>query len=146
MSIKRKLGLFFGGMIGTVSVLCIISLLAVQREHSARSATQHAFEVAQASESIRFQMMQNRQLLSNYLLSGSTGDVNSLTDGMSKLQDAIGKLAEKTGNDQQKSTLQKLGDTERECETNFARPLTDNRRQVDNGNATVSDLQIQYLQ
>src|SRR5262249_17217012 len=46
----------------------------------------------------------------------------------------------------QKSTLQKLSDSEREWELNFARPLADKRKQVDGGNATVSELQIQYLQ
>jgi methyl-accepting chemotaxis protein len=146
MSIKKKLWWYFGGMIAVVGALGIVSLMAVQREHSARNNTQNAFEVAQAGGNIRFQLMQNRQLLSNYLLSGSTGDANSLTDGMSKLQDAISKASEKTGKDQQKTTLLKLGETEKDWENNFARPLVEKRKQVDNGNATVSALQIQYLQ
>jgi methyl-accepting chemotaxis protein len=146
MSIRKKLYLNFGLVLVIVFVLCLLNLLAVQREHAARSATQHAFDVAQASESIRFQMMENRQLLSNYLLSGSTGDLTSLTDGLTKLQDKIGKTAEKAETEQQKTTLGKLSEAEREWENNFARPLADKRKQVDSGNATVSELQIQYLQ
>jgi methyl-accepting chemotaxis protein len=146
MSIRKKLYFNFGLVLSIVFVLCLLNLLAVQRERSARAATQHAFEVAQASESIRFQMMQNRQLLSNYLLSGSSGDVNSLTDGVAKLQEAISRSNDKAISEQQKTTLTKLSEAEREWENNFARPLIDKRKQVDSGNATVSELQIQYLQ
>jgi methyl-accepting chemotaxis protein len=146
MTIRRKLLTTFGGCLLIVAVLCAINIIAVQREHSARAASQHAFEVAQASGTIRFQMMQNRQLLSNYLLSGSTGEANSLTDGMARLQESISKLAEKASTDQQKTALERLSESEREWENNFARPLIDKRKQVDAGNSTVSELQIQYLQ
>jgi methyl-accepting chemotaxis protein len=146
MSIRKKLYLNFGLVLSIVLILCLLNLVAVQREHSARTATQQAFGAAQASETIRFQMMENRQLLSNYLLSGSTGDLNSLNDGLIKLQDSIHKAAEKSVTDQQKTTLTKLSEAEREWENNFARPLSDKRKQVDSGNATVSELQIQYLQ
>src|SRR3954471_216400 len=104
MTIRRKLYTTFGGCLLIVAALCVINIIAVQREHSARASSQHAFEVAQASGSIRFQMMQNRQLLSNYLLSGSTGEANSLTEGMAKLQESISKTAEKTGVDLQKTS------------------------------------------
>ena len=146
MSIRKKLYLNFGFLLSIVFVLCLLNLLASLREHSGRNATQHAFEVAQASENIRFQMMENRQLLSNYLLSGSTGDVSSLTNGLTKLQDSISKISEKSVTEQQKTTLTKLSEAEREWENNFARPLVEKRKQVDAGNATVSELQIQYLQ
>jgi CHASE3 domain sensor protein len=126
MSIRKKLYLNFGIVLAIVVGLCLINIAAVQREHSARAATQHAFEVAQASEAIRFQMMENRQLLANYLLSGSSGDSNALSDGTVKLQAAISKTTEKS-NDLQKATLQHLSDSEREWENNFARPLVEKR-------------------
>jgi methyl-accepting chemotaxis protein len=133
-------------MLAIALALCLFNVMAVWREHSARNATDHAFESARASESIRFQMMQNRQLLSNYLLSGSSGDLASLTEGLAKLQEQIRATTEKQVTDQQKSALTKLSEAEREWENNFARPLIDKRKQVDSGNATVSELQIQYLQ
>lgn len=146
MSIRKKLYLNFGLVLSIVLVLCLLNLLAVQREHSALTSSQHAFDVAQASENIRFQMMENRQLLSNYLLSGSSNDVTALTDGLNKLQQAISKTADKSITEQQKSTLSKLSEAERDWENNFARPLIEKRKRVDSGNATVSELQIQYLQ
>ena len=146
MNIRKKLYLRFGLLLFIVAVLCGFNLLAVHREHSARTATAQAFEMSQASESIRYQMMQNRQLLSNYLLSGSSGEASSLTAGISKLQELIEKTSEKVTTDTQKSALAQLSDTERDWDSNFARPLVEKRKQVDSGNATVSELQIQYLQ
>ncbi|HWR16397.1 MAG TPA: methyl-accepting chemotaxis protein [Terriglobales bacterium] len=146
MSIRRKLYLNFGLVLLVVVFLCLINIAAVQREHSARNATQHAFDFSQEVEGIRFQMMQNRQQLSNYLLSGSNNEVNSLTDGLAKLREAISKAGQQAQTDQQKNSLSKLSDSERDWENNFARPLIEKRKQVDSGNATVGELQIQYLQ
>jgi methyl-accepting chemotaxis protein len=146
MNIRKRLYLSFGGLLVVVGLLCLINLLAVSREHSARTATAKAFEAAQGGENIRYQLMLNRQLLSNYLLSGSNNDATSLTDGMAKLQDEIHKIADKTGSEAQKTALTHLSETEKDWENNFARPMVEKRRQVDSGNATVSELQIQYLQ
>ena len=146
MNIRKKLYLNFGLVLLVVAILCVINIVAVQREHSARTATAKAFEISQAGESIRYQMMQNRQLLSNYLLSGSNGEAVSLNEGLTKLQDAIRNTSEKGTSELQKSALSRLSDSEREWENNFARPLVEKRKQVDSGNATVSELQIQYLQ
>src|SRR3954464_1439318 len=107
MSIRKKLYLNFGLVLSIVFVLCLLNLLAVQREHSARAATQKAFDSAQASENIRFQMMKNRQLLSDYLLSGSTGDLSGLNEGLVKLRESIRNAADKSVTEQQKTTLTK---------------------------------------
>src|SRR5438270_5806082 len=146
MNIRKKLYMNFGLLLLIVAILCAANVVVVLKEHAARAATAKAFEVAQAGESIRYQMMQNRQLLSNYLLSGSSGEATSLNDGMAKLQELIRKTSDKVSSDAQKTSLSHLSDTERDWENNFARQLVDKRRQVDSGNATVSELQIQYLQ
>jgi methyl-accepting chemotaxis protein len=146
MNIRKKLYVNFGGLLVIMTLLCIAIVAVVIKEDAARGTTTKAFEVAQEGESIRYQMMQNRQLLSNYLLSGSNGEAVSLNEGIAKLQDLIHKTSEKVGADTQKSALSQLSDSEREWENNFARPLVEKRKQVDSGNATVSELQIQYLQ
>src|ERR1700745_1490665 len=146
MTIRKKLYLSFGGLLVVVGILCLINLLAVSREHGARAATQKAIEVSQSSETIRYQMMLNRRWLSNYLLSGANGDASNLNEGMARLQDLIRKAADKTDTDVQRTALSHLSDHERDWEKNFARPMAEKRKQVDAGNATVSELQIQYLQ
>src|SRR4051812_13156966 len=146
MSIRKKLYLNFGAMLAMVVILCLFNLAAVQREHSANKATSRAWDLKQSAENIRYQMMQNRQLLSNYLLSGASGEASTLGEGLSKLQDLISKTSEKTDSDLEKSTLSRLSDAERDWDNNFAKALVEKRKQVDAGNATVSELQIQYLQ
>src|SRR5579884_3067824 len=112
MNIRKKLYLNFGLLLLIVAILCAANVAVVIKEHSTRQATAKAFEVAQAGENIRYQMMQNRQLLSNYLLSGSNGEAAGLNDGMAKLQDLIHKTSEKATSDLQKNALAQLSDSE----------------------------------
>ncbi len=70
MTIGRKLYSSFGAVLAMVLVLFLVNLTAVYREHSAKAAAGKALQLADASDKVRFQMMQNRLYLSNYLLSG----------------------------------------------------------------------------
>ena len=146
MTISKKLYLNFGAVLAIVVALCLVNIYAVQRERNARTSEARAWELAQAGENIRFQMMQNRQLLSNYLLSGDGREVSNLNDGISKLQDLLRQTSEHATSEQQRAALARLSDTEREWDNSFARPLIEKRKQVDSGNATVAELTIQYLQ
>ena len=81
MNIGKKLYISFGVILGTVLVLLIINLFAVHREHETKAAAQRSIDMTEATSSVRFQMMQNRLHLQNYLLSGDTRDVDKMTDG-----------------------------------------------------------------
>ena len=72
MTIGKKLYVNFGIILTMVVVLFLVNMLAVQREHAAKAAAQASLELADATNEVRFQMMQNRLYLSNYLLSGDT--------------------------------------------------------------------------
>ena len=72
MTIGKKLYLNFGIILSMVVVLFLVNLLAVLREHAAKDAAKVSLELADATNEVRFQMMQNRLYLSNYLLSGDT--------------------------------------------------------------------------
>jgi len=146
MTISKRLYKNFGALLAIVVVLCLVNIVAVQREHSARNAAARSWELAHSSGDIRNQMMANRQFLNNYLLSGDNRETGNLADGISKLHELIRHATEKTGSEQQRSTMGKLADAERQWEEGFARPLMEKRKQVDAGDATVSDLQILYLQ
>jgi len=71
MTIGKKLYLNFGAVLAMVVVLFLVNLTAVQREHSAKAAASASIELADATDAVKFQMMQNRLYLSNYLLSGT---------------------------------------------------------------------------
>jgi len=118
----------------------------VQREHSAKAAASQALQMAQTNDKIRFQMMQNRLYLSNYLLSGDTREVDRLNDGSRILQETLQSAQNLANSEQQKTALAKVQASEQNWARDFAAPLMEKRKDVDSGNATVAELQIFYLQ
>ena len=146
MTIGKKLYLNFGAVLAMVVVLFLVNLIAVQREHSAKASASQALKMAETTDKIRFQRMQNRLYLSNYLLSGDTREVERLDDGLRILQDALQTAQGLSISEQQKEALTKVQATEQAWAREFATPLIDKRKDVDSGNATVAELQIFYLQ
>ena len=67
----------------------LVNLLAVQREHAAKAAATASLELTDATNQVRFQMMQNRLYLSNYLLSGDTREVERMNEGLRTLADKL---------------------------------------------------------
>ena len=146
MSISKKLYMNFGAVLAMVIVLFLVNLIAVQREHSAKAAASQALEMAENTDHVRFQMMQNRLYLSNYLLSGDSREVERMNDGVRQLNEFL-QTSQKTANtDQQRSALDSVQKNESSWVADFAQPMLQKRREVDAGNATVADLQIYYLQ
>jgi methyl-accepting chemotaxis protein len=146
MTIGKKLYLNFGAVLAMVVVLFLVNLVAVQREHSAKAAASQALKMAETTDKVRFQMMQNRLYLSNYLLSGDTREIERLNDGIRALQEDLQTAEGLTTSEQQKTALAKVQSTEQAWAREFAAPLMDKRKDVDSGNATVAELQIFYLQ
>src|SRR5271155_810136 len=146
MNIGKKLYISFGIILATVLVLLAINLGAVQREHETKAAAQRSIDMTEATSSVRFQMMQNRLHLQNYLLSGDTRDVEKMKDGERQLSDALRHSQDLANSTQQRNSLGKVQELEQAWGTDFSNPLADKRRAVDSGNATVAELQIFYLQ
>ena len=146
MTIGRKLYSSFGAILAMVVVLFLVNLTAVYREHNLKAAAARALQLADASDKVRFQMMQNRLYLSNYLLSGDSREVDRMSEGTRILTDKLETAVSLSESDQQRSALQKLQQTEQNWAHDFALPLVEKRKEVDGGNATVAELQIFYLQ
>ncbi|PYX34959.1 MAG: hypothetical protein DMG80_00130 [Acidobacteria bacterium] len=146
MNIGKKLYLSFGGVLTTVVILAAVILFAVYREHETKAAAQRSMDMTQATSLVRFEMMQNRLHLQNYLLSGDTRDVEKMNEGVRHLAEALLRAQGLANNEQQHASLEKVQQFEQSWSTEFANPLAEKRRQVDSGNATVAELQIFYLQ
>src|SRR5437899_31616 len=146
MTIGKKLYLNFGIILSMVVVLFLVNLLAVQREHAAKAAASASLELADANHAVRFQMMQDRLYLGNYLLSGDTREVDRMNDGFRILNEKLEQGKVLANSDQEKSALTKVQQLETAWAKEFAQPLVDKRKDVDSGNATVAELQIYYLQ
>jgi len=146
MNIAKKLYLNFGIILLTVVILLVVNLLAVWREHATKAAAQRSMDMTEATSQVRFEMMQNRLHLQNYLLSGDTRDVEKMNEGVRRLNDALRRAGDLVSADQQRASLEKVQQLEQSWVNEFANPLVEKRRQVDSGNATVAELQIFYLQ
>ncbi len=146
MNIGKKLYLNFGVILATVLVLLAINLIAVQREHETKAAAQRSIDMTEATSSVRFQMMQNRLHLQNYLLSGDTRDVEKMTEGERVLSEALRRAQALANSEEQRVGLEKVQHMEQDWAAEFAAGLVEKRRAVDSGNATVAELQIFYLQ
>jgi methyl-accepting chemotaxis protein len=146
MTIGKKLYVNFGAVLALVLVLLLVNLIAVQREHSAKAAASRALELADATDQVKFQMMQNRLNHSNYLLSGDTREVDRMNEGIRLLAVKLQRARGLANSEQQRAALDNVLQTEQSWAREFAAPLVEKRKEVDGGNATVAELQIFYLQ
>jgi len=146
MTIGKKLYINFGLVLLMVLVLFLVNITAVYREHSAKAAASNALQLAEATDKVKFQMMQNRLYLSNYLLSGDSREVDRMTEGMRILQERLHTCQDLAASEQQRTALEKVQQSEQNWGREFAAPLIEKRKDVDGGNATVAELQIFYLQ
>ncbi|SPF42207.1 Methyl-accepting chemotaxis sensory transducer [Candidatus Sulfotelmatobacter kueseliae] len=146
MTIGKKLYWSFGFILAMVLFLFFANLMAVQREHGAKDAAAASLKMKDTTNLIRFQMMQDRLYLSNYLLSGDTREVDRMNDGLRTLNEKLEEGRNLASSDQVKTALGKVQQLEQSWSHEFAQPLIDKRKDVDSGNATVAELQIYYLQ
>src|ERR1700681_4218512 len=146
MTIGKRLYVNFGIILTMVLVLFLVNLVAVQREHAAKSAAAASLQLTDATNAVRFQMMQNRLYLSNYLLSGDTREVDRMNDGLRLLNSKLEEGKSLANSEQERTALEKVLQLEQTWNREFAQPLIEKRKDVDSGNATVAELQIFYLQ
>jgi len=146
MSIGRRLYGSFGSILGILVLLILVSYLAIDREHSARGTAGVSLQEIQMIEAMRFQMMQNRLSLRNFLLSGDRRDENNELNGISQLGKMMKDAQSNTAFDQLHSTYASVETTEQSWVEQFAKPLIDKRHQMDAGQATLADLHATYLQ
>jgi methyl-accepting chemotaxis protein len=139
MTIQKKLYLSFTLILGFMLALFVVDFFATRHERSTK-------EAASATENVRFQMMQNRLTLANYLLSGDTRELEKLNDGSSRLASLIHDAQSLASSKDEVDALGKLDGMEKDWSTDFAAKMISKRKDVDAGNATVADLQIKYLQ
>src|SRR2546429_8287008 len=90
--------------------------------------------------------MSNRLNMNNFLLSGDPRDEDKVNKGLTDMADLIKRGEAQSTNDAVHTALIQVESTEASWADNFAKPLIAKRHQVDTGDATVSDLQIFYLQ
>src|SRR5712692_10271607 len=146
MTIGKKLYAGFGLILAILSMLFIVNIIAGFKERSARADASMALESVRTVESVRYQIMLNRLNMNNFLLSGDPRDEERVNKGLTDIVDQIKHGESNASNEAVRTALIQVESTEASWADNFAKPLIAKRHQVDSGDATVSDLQIFYLQ
>ncbi|MGC2463986.1 MAG: HAMP domain-containing protein, partial [Candidatus Acidiferrum sp.] len=146
MTIGKRLYIGFGLIVGILVALFLVNMAAGFREQSARRDATSALDNVRTIESVRYQIMLNRHNMDTFLLSGDPRDEEKVNKGFSDISDLIKRGEAQTTSDSVKTALIQVDSTEASWADNFAKPLLAKRHQVDSGDATVSDLQIFYLQ
>jgi methyl-accepting chemotaxis protein len=146
MTIGKRLYIGFGVILGILGLLFLVNIIAGFREQSARKDAKGALDNVSVIESVRYQIMLNRHNMDNFLLSGDPRDEEKVNKGFGDINELIKRGEAQTTSDNVKTALVEVESTEASWADNFAKPLLAKRHQVDSGDATVSDLQIFYLQ
>src|SRR5260370_261367 len=146
MTIGKKLYAGFGLILAILSLLFVVNIIAGWREKAARDDAGKALESVRTVESVRYQIMLNRLNMNNFLLSGDPRDEEKVNKGLTDIIDQIKRGESQASSEAVRTALIQVESTEASWADNFAKPLIAKRHQVDSGDATVSDLQIFYLQ
>jgi methyl-accepting chemotaxis protein len=145
MTIKQQLYRSFGAILLILLILLFVDIGSLWKANSASTEASIALDSKTTIELVRSKIMENRLNLNNFLLSGDPRDEDKVNHGFTELTDIMKQGESKTNNDLHNALLQ-VESTEASWADNFAKPLLAKRHQVDSGDATVSDLQIFYLQ
>jgi methyl-accepting chemotaxis protein len=143
MTIGKQLYRSFGAIL---LGLLVVNVATIWKASSANTEVSNTLKDVRAAEAVRYQIMQNRLNLNNFLLSGDPRDEDKVNHGFADLSDVIKRSQSNTPNEYLRNALIQVESTETSWADNFAKPLLAKRHQVDAGDATVSDLQIFYLQ
>jgi methyl-accepting chemotaxis protein len=146
MTIGKKLYWGFGAILAVILFLFVINVFTVLRQYSTHSAVASTLADVHTIEGVRLKMSDNRLSLGNYLLSGDLRDEDKTNKGISELQELLKQGEGKANDPALRTALSQVEDNERGWAENFAKEMISKRHQVDSGDATVSDLQIYYLQ
>jgi methyl-accepting chemotaxis protein len=146
MTIGKKLYAGFGLILVILAILFLVNIFTGYLEKSARNGASMALDSVRTVESVRYQIMLNRLNMNNFLLSGDPRDEDKVNKGLVDMSDLVKRGEAQASNDAVHTALIQVESTEASWADNFAKPLIAKRHQVDSGDATVSDLQIFYLQ
>ncbi len=146
MTISKKLYLGFGSIVVVLVLLFVTNTTVVMKERSASRDASRAVEAVQALETVQLKMMQIRLHLQDYLLTGDERQHERMTREAAVLADLFDKGRMREQSDSLRAVLQRMETNQRDWMDKFAAPLIAQRRRVDEGDATVVQLQVFYAQ
>jgi len=99
MTIKTQLYRGFGGIGLILLILLLVDIGTIWKASRASSEASSTLENVRTTEAVRYQIMQNRLNLNNFLLSGDPRDEEKVNRGFTELSDMVKRGQSETKND-----------------------------------------------
>lgn len=146
MTISKKLFVGFGSILLISSIVFVVIFMALLREHSVRDKAASTLDSVHVIEKVRYDMMEARLDLRNFLLSGDPRIEAATNKQENDLTEYIAAAKANTSDEVLRNALEQVAAGEQDWNQTFCQPLIAKRHQVDSGDSTVSDLQVFYLE
>ncbi|HWF40039.1 MAG TPA: methyl-accepting chemotaxis protein [Candidatus Acidoferrales bacterium] len=146
MTIGKKLYLRFGAVLAIMLCLLMLNIFTLRRQFAARAAVASTLFDVQTIESVRYQIMENRLALGDYLRSGDRRDEERVNKGVNDLRQLLHQGEGMAEDPELRGALAQVEENERVWADSFASSMLQKRHQVDSGKATISELEAYYLQ
>jgi methyl-accepting chemotaxis protein len=145
-TIRRKLLINFGLILAIMVVAFAFSLIVTWRERSTRTADGSALALSQSVGIARFQIMQSRLALNDYLLTGDAREIEKLRSDQNSLAETLRLAKARVPEEADRALLTKLEQVEHDWNDNVVGKLVEQRRLVDSGSQSMDQLKSAYLQ
>src|ERR1700740_2612071 len=89
MTIKQQLYRSFGAILLILLILLFVDFGAIYKTSTASTEASSTLESVRTIEAVRYQIMQNRLNLNNFLLSGDPRDEDKVNKGFTELADLV---------------------------------------------------------
>ena len=105
MGIGKKLYVGFGVILGILTVLFVVNLVAGLKAQSASKDAATAMDSVRAIGLVHNQIMLNRNNLNNFLLSGDPRDEDKVNHGLTDISELIKRGESQSGSDTLRTAL-----------------------------------------
>jgi methyl-accepting chemotaxis protein len=147
VTIRKKLLINFGLILAIMVLAFVFGALALMHERGGRMAAHEAMVLSQSARNSRFEIMQSRFALSNYLLTGDAREIEKLRTAQGKVADILRSNHEGTVlSESARSSMAKLEQIERDWNDKVVTKMLEQRRLVDSGGLRREELDAAYRQ
>jgi methyl-accepting chemotaxis protein len=144
MKIRNRLLVSFALLLSLMLLGFLFSMVGSYRERQTKAALSNAYDIALATESVRYQVVENHLALSNFLFTGSAVELERLHNGNDRISDLLRAAQAETSDSGLRAGLNRIAAREREWNDNIVEPFVLLHQNVDSGVVKRMDLLDQY--
>jgi methyl-accepting chemotaxis protein len=146
MKIRNKLLLNFALLLILMLLGSLFSIASKYREHETKIAISNAYEVSLSTEIVRRQIVENHLALSNFLITGTSAELDRLHEGNNRTSELLHEAQSKTTDPSLRAGLNRIDAIEHEWYSTIADRFIQEHRDVTTGKVKAIDLLDRYTE